>query len=279
MFPISWYYYINMTKQRAQIVATIGPASKETAILKAMIDHGMDVARLNFSWGTYEEHAARIATVRKFAHELGKHIPIIQDLSGPRIQEKSGHEFDPTAEHVLTSKDLKDLDFGAGQKIEYIAMSFVGDARDVEYLRKEMTARGMSAKIIAKIERAKALAGDNLTAIIAAADAVMVARGDLGNEIPLEHIPYVQLDIIKAAKRAKKPVITATQMMLSMVNAPVPTRAEVSDVAFAIIEGSDAVMLSEESAQGKYPVETVTMMQKIILEAERHEYNPIIHSL
>jgi pyruvate kinase len=107
----------------------------------------------------------------------------------------------------------------------------------------------------------------------------MVARGDLGNEIPLEHIPYVQLDIIKAAKRAKKPVITATQMMLSMVNAPVPTRAEVSDVAFAIIEGSDAVMLSEESAQGKYPVETVTMMQKIILEAERHEYNPIIHSL
>jgi pyruvate kinase len=275
--------------KRAQIVATIGPASKDPAVLKAMIENGMDVARLNFSWGTYEEHAARIADIRRIAESLGKHVPIIQDLSGPRIQEKSGHEFDSTArttDSILTSKDLKDLDFGAAQNVEYVAMSYVGDARDIERLRKEMAARGMCgngvsnpAKIIAKIERAKAATGDNLDAIVAAADAVMVARGDLGNEIPLEHIPYVQLDIIKAAKRAKKPVITATQMMLSMVSSATPTRAEVSDVAFAVIEGSDAVMLSEESAQGKYPVETVAMMQKIILEAERHEYKPVIHSL
>ena len=264
--------------------------------MRDLLRLGMDVARLNFSWGTYEEHAARIADIRKITRELNTHIPIIQDLSGPRIQEQSGHEFDISAEHVLTEKDLKDLDFGAAQKVEYVAMSFVGDARDVERLRKEMTSRGMcgaesdgrngahnnahsGTKLIAKIERAKALSGENLETIIAAADAVMVARGDLGNEIPLERLPYVQLDIIKAAKRAKKPVITATQMMLSMVNSPTPTRAEVSDVAFAAIEGSDAVMLSEESAQGKYPVETVAMMQKIILEAERHEYKPVIHKL
>jgi pyruvate kinase len=282
--------------KRAQIVATIGPASKDPAVLKAMIENGMDVARLNFSWGTYEEHAERIADIRTIARELNTHIPIIQDLSGPRIQEESGHEFDISAEHVLTEKDLKDLDFGAAQKVEYVAMSFVGDAHDVERLRKEMIARGMcgaesdgrngahnnahgGTKLIAKIERAKALTQANLGNIIAAADAIMVARGDLGNEIPLERIPYAQLDIIRITKRSKKPVIVATQMMLSMTQNPTPTRAEVSDVAFAVIEGSDAVMLSEESASGKYPAETVAMMQKIILEAERHEYRPAIHKL
>ncbi len=264
-----------MKKPRAQIVATVGPASKDIPVLKALIESGMDVARLNFSWGTHEEHASRISTIRTVAKGLGKHIPIIQDLSGPRIQETSGHQFDTTSAHVITEKDIRDLHFGIAQKVEYVAMSFVGDASDIHELRKMV--KGTDIKIIAKIERAKAV--ENLAAIIEASDAIMVARGDLGNEIPLEQIPYVQLDIIKSAKKAGKPVITATQMMLSMVDHPTPTRAEVSDVAYAVIEGSDAVMLSEESAQGKYPVETVAMMEKIISEAERHEYKPIVNRL
>jgi len=266
-------------KPRAQIVATIGPATAKPEILRKAIESGMNIARLNFSWGTHEEHAHRIASIRSIAEEFHTHIPIIQDLSGPRVQEKAGHAFDVSADEILTPKDLNDLDFGAAQNVEYIAMSFVGDARDIKRLRHEMDTRGMTGKtrIIAKIERAKAVS--NLDAIIAEADAIMVARGDLGNEIPLEAIPFVQLDIIKKAKKASKPVITATQMMLTMTTNLVPTRAEVSDVAYAIIEGSDAVMLSEESAQGSHPVEAIAMMERIIIEAENHEFKPIVNNL
>ncbi|MEY2664389.1 MAG: hypothetical protein RIT04_197 [Candidatus Parcubacteria bacterium] len=268
---------------RSQIIATIGPASSSIETLEKMIDAGMDIARLNFSWGTHDEHRALISNIRAAATKKGVHIPIIQDLSGPRVQHSQGHAFNEHfseskhAHGVLTEKDLRDLDFGASQNIEYVALSYVGSANDVAHLRAQMKIRDYNARIIAKIERADAL--KHIKSIISASDAVMVARGDLGNEVPLEQIPYIQLDIIRTANRKRRPAITATQMMLSMKENPLPTRAEVTDVAYAILDGSDAVMLSEESAQGKYPSETIAMMDRIIVEAERHEYKPKLNLL
>ena len=253
---------------KAQIVATIGPATKDRKVLKEMMEHQMDIVRLNFSWGTYEEHANYIKDIREMAKEVGRNIPIIQDLSGPRVQEEGGHEFKEGALEVVTEKDLADLKFGIEQNIDYVAMSFVGNASDVTKLREKMKEFGKIIPIVAKVERKVAL--DNIDEIVEAADAIMVARGDLGNEIPLEQIPFVEKDIIEKCKKNKKPVIVATQMMLSMTQNPIPTRAEVTDVAFAIINGADAVMLSEETAVGKYPVEVVKMMEKIILESEKH---------
>jgi pyruvate kinase len=157
-------------------------------------------------------------------------------------------------------------------------MSFVGGAPDVMKLREEMEKFGRIIPIISKIERKVAL--ENLDEIISVTDAIMIARGDLGNEVPLEEIPFIEKDIITRCKIAKKPVIVATQMMFSMVNSPVPTRAEVTDIAYAIINGADAVMLSDESANGKYPLEAVKMMERGIIEAEKHIEKPtIINSL
>ena len=270
---------------KAQIVATIGPATKSREIIKEMIAHQMDAVRLNFSWGTYEEHAGYIKNIREDAKEAGKRIPIIQDLSGPRLQEKTGHEFNKQVQEITTEKDLADLKFGIEQGVDYVAMSFVGSASDILKLREKMkelapASSGRVGKvipIIAKIERKIAL--DNIDEIIKTADAIMIARGDLGNEIPLEQIPFIEKDIIEKCKKAKKPVIVATQMMFSMTENPLPTRAEVTDIAYAIINGADAVMLSEESATGHHPLEAVEMMEKGILEAEKHlkkiEINPL----
>ena len=169
---------------------------------------------------------------------------------------------------VLTEKDIENLDFGIKQNVDYIALSFVGRASDVIKLRELIKERGGNQKIIAKIERR--IAVENLEEIIKTTDAIMVARGDLGNEFPLEEIPFVQHHIIQECKKADKMVIVATQMLLSMVDSPTPTRAEVSDVAYAILDGADGVMLSEESAKGKYPVEAVTMMEKVAIAAETH---------
>ena len=232
-----------------------------------MIKNGMGLARLNFSWGTHEEYRSNIQMIRNEARELKKKIPIIQDLSGPRVTKGNGHFFDKTIKKILTKKDLADLDFAKEQGIDFVAQSFVGDSRDVIYLRGEMARRNFNKPIIAKIERKKAL--ENIDGIIAESDAIMIGRGDLGNEIALEEIPYVQSEIIKKAKRASKPVIVATEMMLSMMRSPIPTRADVSDTTCAIIEGADAVMLSEETAIGDFPSEAVLMMNKIILEAEK----------
>jgi pyruvate kinase len=258
---------------KTQIVATLGPASKELAVIKAMVAHQMDVARLNFSWGTYEEHADYISNVRLAAQEAGRSILIIQDLSGPREQEQDGHHFDGSEGNVLTPKDLKDLEFGLSQKVDYVAMSYVGTENDVLGLRNQIKKLGEETKVIAKIERNEAL--KNIDKIIESSDAIMIARGDLGNAVPLEQIPFLQRSIIHKCKAVNKPVITATQMLLSMTQNNKPTRAEVTDVAFAILNGSDAVMLSEESARGKYPVEAVAMMEKIVLEAEKYLANLI----
>lgn len=256
---------------RSQIVATIGPASENRDVLKAMIDHQLDVVRFNFSWSDTETRLKQINLVRELAKEAGRNIPVIVDLPGTRVENDQGHTYDSNALSSLTDNDKKSIQFAVENNVEYIALSFVGGPEDVVVLRKEIEGFSGKQKIIAKIERKVAL--DSIDEIIAESDAIMVARGDLGNEIPLEQIPFAQESIIRKCKEVGRPVITATQMLLSMVESPTPERAEVTDVTNAILQGSDAVMLSEETATGKYPVEAVVMMEKIIIEAEQHENN------
>jgi pyruvate kinase len=257
-----------MKTSRAQILATIGQHSAEHDILRAMVDHQMDVARLNFSWGSLQERLEQIRLIREVGVAVGKTIPIVIDLPGPRVQEESGHTYNHNVVTALTEQDKGFICFGAEQAVEYIALSFVGSAHDVEVCKKEIAHCGGKQRVISKIERKVAV--DAIDEIIAASDAIMVARGDMGNEVPLEQIPFVQDMIIKKCKAAGKTVITATQMLISMVDSPTPTRAEVTDVANAILQGSDVVMLSDETAKGKYPVEAVSIMEKIVLEAEKH---------
>ena len=273
---------------KAQIIATIGPSSANFSILSKMIFHNMDIARLNFSWGSFEDHTKSIEIIRQAEKEAimrntdtktdtkdedrekieRKKIPIILDLPGPRIQDIGSHTYDMGALSVLTEEDKECIRFGIEHGVDYIAQSFVGDEKDISFCRDTINKYGGHQPVIAKIERKKAL--ENLDSIISVSDAIMVARGDLGSEVPIESIPFIQADIIRRTKKAGKPVITATQMMLSMVDHDTPTRAEVTDVANAILQGSDSVMLSEETASGKYPVEAVAMMERIIIEAEKH---------
>lgn len=261
--------------KKVQIVATIGPSSESKEVLRELLSNGMNFMRLNFSWGTHEEHFAKIKNLRGVALEMGMNIPVIQDLSGPREQTADGHGFNHSSVETITEKDLVDLKFGLESGVEYVAMSYVGTPEDVVKIKSEMEkivneSNGVlkKATIITKIERAVAV--ENFDAILAVSDAVMIARGDLGNEVPLEQIPFVEKMIIDKCNKAGKFVITATQMMLTMKDNPYPTRAEVTDVAYAVVCGTDAVMLSEESASGKYPVKAVEMMQKIILESQNH---------
>ena len=254
-------------QHHTRIIATIGPASAKPEVLGAMVAVGMDIARLNFSWGTHLEQASYIETVRTVARAGGKTVRILQDLSGPRIQRGSEHGFHEASETVFTEKDKTDLLFAKEQGIELVALSFVGRATDIEDLRAFMRIHDYHVPIIAKIERRVALL--HIDEIVAAADAVMVARGDLGNELPLEQIPHAQRTIIDAATRMQKPAIVATQMLLSMTHATVPTRAEVTDVYTAVLEGAGAVMLSEETASGEHPTKAVYEMRQIVTEAEK----------
>lgn len=269
---------------RTQIVCTIGPASQDPAVLDRLIAAGMNVARLNFSHGTHENHALLIANIRAAAKKAGVTIPIIQDLSGPRVQEGAVHHLDANAQSVITEKDLKDLEFGLAQGVEYVCQSFVGSAKDIEQLRQEISVRHLKIdnsqfnivpKVMAKVERKEAL--DDIENIVRASDAVMLGRGDLGQNIPIEQVPFAEATVVHTCKENGKPVIVATEMLKSMVENPVPTRAEVTDIAYAIILGADAVMLSEESAVGKHPVEAVAVMEKVALEAEKYErdVNPL----
>ncbi|OGG73925.1 hypothetical protein A3A40_01615 [Candidatus Kaiserbacteria bacterium RIFCSPLOWO2_01_FULL_54_20] len=250
---------------RAQIVATIGPASGNAAMLGEMLEAGVDVARINFSHGTHESNGGYIDAIREAAERLGRHVPIIQDLAGPRMASGTGHAFDAKAECV-TEKDLKDVTFGIEKGVDYIAQSFVGSLEDIACLKGEVARLGAKTPVIAKIERREAV--DAIDGIIGIADALMVARGDLGLSVPVEDVPFIERDIIKKARGAGKPVITATQMLYTMIDNPQPTRAEVTDVAFAILLGSDAVMLSEETARGEYPLQAVLMMERIVSRAE-----------
>src|SRR6266508_2259568 len=340
--------------RKAKIVATIGPASESEEMLEKLIRSGMNVARLNFSHGTHDEHAERIARIRRISEKVGVSIGILQDLQGPKIrvgelaepiQLSEGEEitlyvtgtpppgngekkipvdfrqlFDSVqpsdrlllddgrlALEVLsvkdhnalsakvlvggllsshkginlpgvrlriagfTEKDEADLAFGISQGVDAVAISFVRTADDVSKVRYAME-RFSSGKrlplLIAKLEKPEAL--DNLEAILEIVDGVMVARGDLGVELPPERVPVQQKRIIRTANACAKLVITATQMLESMISNPLPTRAEASDVASAIFAGADAVLLSAETAAGKYPVESVQMMSRIVCEAETH---------
>jgi pyruvate kinase len=340
--------------RKAKIVATIGPSCQTEEMLEKLILAGIDVARMNFSHGTHEQHAERIACIRRVSERLNISIGILQDLQGPKIrvgalaepiQLAEGEEvtlyatdaeepangskkipvdfrqlFDSvrpsdklllddgrlalevvsvkdrnalTARVVVggqlsshkginlpgvrlriagfTEKDEADLAFGISQGVDAVAISFVRTVEDVKKVRYAMERFSNGKRLpllIAKLEKPEAL--DNLDAILENVDGVMVARGDLGVELPPERVPVQQKHIIRSANGRAKLVITATQMLESMITNPLPTRAEASDVANAVFDGTDAVMLSAETAVGKYPVESVRMMDRIVREAETH---------
>ncbi len=257
-----------MPKSKAQIIATLGPSSFSPEVINKMCEKRLGVIRLNFSWETLENHKVHILNIRKIEKERGIILPIIMDLPGPRIQNIHGHTYNHNLESAITDHDIELIKFGVQHNVDYIAVSFVLSEKDIIKCKKIIEENNGKQKVIAKIERAEAV--ENLDELINSADAIMVARGDLGQNIPIEKVPFVQSDIISRCKKAGKTVIVATQMMLSMTNNSEPTRAEVTDVAEAILEGADCVMLSEETASGKYPVESVAIMEKIILEAEKH---------
>lgn len=250
------------------IIATLGPSSTSPEIVGALIDAGMTIARLNFSWEEYESGKQRVETVRNAAKERGVSVVIMQDLSGPRVQTSSEHHMQEGADRVLTEKDKNDLEFTIREGCEFVAVSYVRDRGVLDTIRAMLKEAGSTARIVAKIERPEAL--EHLEEIIDASDVVMVARGDLGTSIPIEAVPFVQHMIIEMCQKKEKPVIVATQMLLSMTSSPTPTRAEVSDVAYAIVDGAQAVMLSEETATGAYPVLAVQTMKKIIQFAQHH---------
>src|SRR3954465_3442165 len=335
--------------RRAKIVCTLGPVSNTEVAMRDLMRLGMDVARLNFSHGTHEEHARVIERLRRVAAKEGHSICILQDLQGPKMRtgrlkrrmpvmltagsrltltpgdglgtptvisttvDSLARDVQPgmhillsdglielrvkavrgddvecevvnggmLGEHKginipgaalsmpsLTEKDEKDLIFGLSHGVDAIAISFIRTAGDVLAVKKLVTAHDSDVPVIAKLEKPQAI--EHLEEIFDVSDGVMVARGDLGVEMPPEKVPVIQKHIIHRAAEWRKPVITATQMLESMIENPRPTRAEASDVANAVYDGTDAVMLSAETASGKYPREAVSIMSRIILETEAH---------
>ena len=341
-------------RRRAKIVCTIGPASNTEDMIRELMLRGMDVARLNFSHGTHEQHALVIDRLRRVAAELGRSICILQDLQGPKIRTgrlkshapislQKGQRVTITSkdvegspevisttyqnladdvkpgEHILlsdgriellvqqvrdgevvcdvlnggmlgenqginlpgtnvsipslTEKDLADLEFGLKQGVDLVAISFVRTVNDVVRAKNAIAAHRSDVGLIAKLEKPQAI--ENLDGILDTAVGVMVARGDLGVEVAPEKVPLIQKYVIRRALDFRRPVITATQMLESMTENPRPTRAEASDVANAVFDGTDAVMLSGETASGKYPLEAVEMMARIVAETEASSQQPL----
>ena len=332
--------------RRTKIVCTLGPAVSSREGVRSLIGAGMNVARLNFSHGTHDDHRRMIETVREEAEAAGRVVPILLDLQGPKIRlgiVEDGAEIAignrlvltcddvecGTADRVhvsypaladevstgnrillddgnlelavmhvegadvhtevvvggplrsrkgvnlpqlksarpsLTDKDLEDLKFGLEHDVDLIALSFVRSGADVEDLVRRINAAGKSIPVIAKVEKPEAV--EDFDAVLAAASGIMVARGDLGIEIPMEQVPVVQKRLIRKCLEASKAVITATQMLEAVMHNPRPTRAEATDVANAVFDGSDAVMLSGETAAGDYPIETVRVMDEVVRAAE-----------
>ena len=340
--------------RRAKIVATLGPATSSYDNIRAIIDAGVDVARMNLSHGSYDVHEGVYANVRKAADDAGKPVAVLVDLQGPKIrlgkfeagpyELAEGDIFKITTEDIigtkeissttfkglpndvkagdflliddgkvrvrvvsvdgqvvttevivagpvsnnkginlpgvavnvpaLSEKDEADLRWGLKLGADLIALSFVRNAADIERVHEIMAEEGRKVPVVAKIEKPQAV--DALEEIIEAFDAIMVARGDLGVELPLEAVPIVQKRAVELARRAAKPVIVATQMLESMISSPVPTRAETSDVANAVLDGADAVMLSGETSVGEYPTVTVQTMAKIVTSTEEHGLERIL---
>jgi pyruvate kinase len=332
-----------------KIVATLGPASSDPAVLERMVRAGVDVVRLNFSHGSAEDHLARATLVKEISRKTGRTVAIMCDLQGPKIRvgrfkdgkvrlqkgqkfildagcalgdetrvgldyrelpqdvepgavlllddgkvvldvaEVRGAEVHTVVRHgaqlsdnkginrqgggltapALTPKDIEDIRTAAKLQADYLAVSFPKSGADMYMARELLRAAGGNAFLIAKIERAEAVAEPALKGIMGACDGIMVARGDLAVEVGDASVPALQKRMIRLAREHNKLTITATQMMESMIDSPVPTRAEVSDVANAVLDGTDAVMLSAESASGRYPVETIEAMDRICIEAEQ----------
>lgn len=337
--PASW--------RHTKIVCTIGPASRSPEMLHALVEAGMDCARLNFSHAEYEEFEAVVGNLRKLSREKRKNLAVLGDLCGPRVRvgvlERplqvaegeaiilsspkkevgegevpiypevlfecvsegqtillSGGEVEGVVEErkegrvkvrltrggtirsnvainvpgvdlplpVLTEKDKHDLKWAIEHGLDWLAISFVRSGKDVEVVREELKRLGHpDVKVMAKVECASSLG--RAEEIVEAADGLMIARGDLGLEVPIWEVPLQQKRLIGLCNRAGKPVVTATQMLESMVDRPLPARSDVSDVANAVLDGTDAVMLSEETAVGKYPVEAVRVMASVICEVEK----------
>ncbi|HEY4502582.1 MAG TPA: pyruvate kinase [Candidatus Paceibacterota bacterium] len=265
-----------MHHSRAQIIATIGPLTRSIDYLRVLIDRGVDVIRLDFSQEIFEEHRRTIHNLRIAASDHHRYIPIIGDLVGPRIEQDSRSHYSHSSLSPITEHDREAIAFGIEQEIDYVALAYVGSSDDVQDLQNILWEKNSRARIIAKIERIEALR--NINNIVDTADAIMIARDNLGNDVPIEQIPYIQHNIISIANWAHKPVIT-TEMLHSMISSPTPTRADISDIASAIISGSDALVLDRETADGKYPIEAVEMMDRAILEAERHVAHRDAHTL
>ncbi len=334
--------------RRAKIVCTLGPATSSPEALRALVAAGMDVARINRSHGSYEEHEAVYAEVRKASNESGRAVGVLVDLQGPKIRTGrfadgpvtlvNGERFTITIDDILgdqdrvsttykglpgdvlpgdrlliddgkvallalevtdtdvvtevveggvvsdnkginlpgvavnvpamSDKDEADLRWALRLRADMVALSFVRDAKDIERVHEIMDEEGVRLPVIAKIEKPQAV--ENLEQIIKAFDGVMVARGDLGVELPFEEVPLVQKLAIEIARRNAKPVIVATQVLESMIENSRPTRAEASDCANAVLDGADAIMLSGETSVGKWPIEAVTTMARIIESTEEH---------
>jgi pyruvate kinase len=336
-------------QRSTKIVATLGPASSDAAVLRPLLAAGVDVVRMNFSHGTAQDHLARAELVRDISRDLGLTVGIMCDLQGPKIrigkldsgritleagarfildarcglgdQERVGLDYRELPNDVhsgdvlllddgrivldviavqgseiltvvrhggelsnnkginrqgggltapaLTAKDMEDIRTAVAMKTDFLAVSFPKSGSDMYMARELMRAAGGRAFLIAKIERAEAVRA--LEDILDASDGIMVARGDLAVEVGDAAVPALQKRMIRLAREKNKLVITATQMMESMISSPVPTRAEVSDVANAVLDGTDAVMLSAETAAGRYPVQTVEAMSRVCLEAEKSD--------
>jgi pyruvate kinase len=241
--------------RHVKIVCTLGPASNSPEVIEGMLNAGMDVTRLNLSYGTLEEHHQFISTVRSLSRKLGLPTGILLDLPG--YKRRTGGIVDVFGEH---------LRFAHSQEVDFIALSFISSAQQVEEVRTLLQKIDSNIPVIVKIEQAQAL--EQINAILEVSDGIMVARGDLAPEISIEKVPLAQKHLINEANHQGKSVITATQMLVSMVRSATPTRAEATDVANAVLDGTDALMLSEETAIGNYPVEAIEMMVRIAIQAE-----------
>src|SRR5262252_5455600 len=259
--------------RRAKIVCTLGPAVASPTGMRNLVAAGMDVARLNFSHGTHPEHAQLYHWVRQAANEAGRSVGVLADLQGPKtclvteggvVSDNKGislPEVDIRAA-TFSDKDAADLRFALTLGADMVALSFVRDADDVTLAREVVASMGRSVGILAKIETPQAV--KKLADITASFDGLMIARADLGVELPLEQVPLIQKRGISLSRKAGKPVIVATQMLESMVSRPRPTRAEVSDVANAVLDGADALMLSAETSVGQNPDSAVATMARVI---------------